>query len=98
MWPAMSKGHYTMDVSPREPLLSPLLPIRIFLSSPGDLFPVRTAVKRVIDQLNRDPQYENMYKFILYAYEDRVPPILAEEPQIAVDRYTLRPDASDIFL
>jgi WD40 repeat protein len=79
-------------------MLQPLLPIRIFLSSPGDLFPVRAAVKRVVEELNRDLRYEDRYKFILYAYEDRVPPVIAEEPQVAVDRYTLRPDAPDIFL
>lgn len=78
--------------------VTPILPVRIFLSSPGDLFPVRDEVKRLIEELNRNPRYENRYKFILYAYEDRVPPIIAVEPQRSVDVYNLRPDAPDIFV
>jgi WD40 repeat protein len=87
-----------MSAHAHMPEHSPLLPIRIFLASPGDLFPVRKAIKRVVEELNHDTHYEDKYKFILYAYEDRVPPVIAEEPQRAVNKYVLQPDAPDIFL
>ncbi|MGH7486137.1 MAG: hypothetical protein ACREMY_11135, partial [bacterium] len=59
---------------------------------------MRAVIKTLIDEFNRDPRYENTYKFMLFAYEDRVPPIVAEEPQRSVDKYNLDPAQADIFL
>ncbi len=73
-------------------------PLRVFLSSPGDLFPERDVIKKVIDELNRSPHYQERFKIIAYAYEDRAPAAVGEGAQIAVDRYTIRPDAADIFV
>lgn len=73
-------------------------PLRIFLSSPGDLFPERDAIKMVIEELNRSPHYQERYKIIAYAYEDRAPAAVGEGAQPTVDRYTIRPDAADIFV
>src|SRR5215510_9709788 len=83
-----------------KPAIMPLLPIRVFLSSPIDLHEggYREAVKALITHLNHVPYYENRYKFIEYAYEDRVPSELGVAPQRAVDHYTLRPEAADIVI
>jgi hypothetical protein len=86
--------------------LAPLLPIRIFLSSPGDLArsrpgdlpSIRNTVKGLVEEFNRSPHYEDRYKFILYSWEDRVPPIGGQPLQRSVDQYNLLPDAADIFV
>jgi pSer/pThr/pTyr-binding forkhead associated (FHA) protein len=76
----------------------PLLPVLIFLSSPSDLSEIRDEVKLVISELDGDIRYERRYKFILYAYEDRVPSEVGRAPQSAVDHYMLPPDKADIFI
>jgi hypothetical protein len=72
--------------------------VRVFISSPGDLFPERDVVKQVVEQLNRSPRYLNRYKLIPYAYEDSTPALVGSEPQAVVDKYLLRPEAADIFV
>ncbi len=55
-------------------------------------------IKKVIEDLNQSPNYQERFKIIAYAYEDRAPAAVGEGAQLAVDRYTLRPDAADIFV
>jgi hypothetical protein len=73
-------------------------PVRVFISSPGDLFAERKIVKDVIEELNRSPRYLNRYKLIPYAYEDSTPALAGEEPQVVVDNYLLRPEEANIFV
>ena len=73
-------------------------PVRVFISSPGDLFPERDVVKEVVEELNRSPRYLSRYKLIPYAYEDSTPALVGSEPQAVVDKYLLRPEAADIFV
>jgi WD40 repeat protein len=75
-----------------------VVPIRVFVSSPGDLFPERAVVKQVLDELDKHPHYKDRFKFIAYAYEDSVPPRIAIEPQIVVDRYLLEPTSADVVV
>jgi hypothetical protein len=63
-------------------------PLRIFLSSPGDLFPERDVIKKVIEELNQSPHYQERYKIIAYAYEDRAPAAVGEGAQPTVDHYS----------
>src|SRR5260370_34140927 len=56
--------------SPTEPLVA----VRVFLFSTGDLLPERAVVKRVIDELNALPQHRDRLKLIPFAYEDALPP------------------------
>lgn len=77
---------------------SVMQPVRVFISSPGDLFPEREVIKRVLDELDDQPNYKNKYKFIPYAWEDSVPAQIGEGAQIVVDRYLLEPSQADIFV
>src|SRR5262249_50712515 len=73
-------------------------PIRVFISSPGDLFPEREIVKRVMDELDDLPNYKDRFKFIPYAYEDSVPAQTGQGAQIIVDKYLIKPEDVDIFV
>ncbi|MBK9750066.1 MAG: hypothetical protein IPO91_25285 [Chloroflexi bacterium] len=75
-----------------------IVPIRIFISSPGDLSEERRIIKSVIDDLNYSPHYQNKYKLIAYSYEGNIPPIAGEAPQIVVDRFLLQPDHADVLV
>ncbi len=71
-------------------------PVKVFISSPGDLFPERDVIKRVLDELDDQPNYKDRFKFIPYAYEDSVPSQMGRGAQIVVDDFLLRPN-SPIF-
>src|SRR5262245_24571038 len=76
-----------------------IAPIKIFFSSPGDLFPERAIAKRfVTDELANYPHLKGVYAVVPYAYEDEVPPIIGEEPQPTVDKYLLLPQDADIVI
>jgi hypothetical protein len=62
------------------------------------LFPEREIVKRVPDDLDDQPTYQDRFKFIPYAYEDSVPALTGTGAQIVVDDYLLRPEQADIFV
>ena len=72
--------------------------VRVFISSPGDVFPERDVVKRVVQELDRSPHYLYRYKLIPYAYEDSAPALAGAEAQVVVDKYLLRPEEADIFV
>src|SRR5690349_11948407 len=77
----------------------PLLPVKIFFSSPGDLFPERAIAKTFVAQeLASYPHLRHDYAFLPYAYEDEVPPIVGEEPQPSIDKYLLKPEDADIIV
>src|SRR5678815_1320791 len=73
-------------------------PIKVFVSSPSDLFPERDVIKRVLDELDDQSNYRDRFKFIPYAYEDSVPAQVGEGAQIIVDKYLLEPPQADIFI
>src|SRR5262249_49467860 len=88
-----SKGRQPMDDH------TPMLPVKVFFSSPGDLFPERAIAKRfVTDELANYPHLKGAYAFVPYAYEDEVPPIVGEDPQPTVDKYLLVPQDADIVI
>src|SRR5690242_11077544 len=80
------------------PMDDRVTPVRVFVSSPGDLLAERDVVKQVVDELNRSPRYLNRYKLIAYAYEDSTPALVGPEPQAVVDEYLLRSESADIFV
>src|SRR5260370_29663674 len=75
-----------------------LMPIRIFISSPGDLFPERDIIKKGLSELNDSYIYRNRFKLMSYMYEHMAPALIGEEPQIVIDKYVLRPEDADIFV
>jgi WD40 repeat protein len=70
-------------------------PIRIFLSSPGDVAAERAAVKALIDELDKSPAFRDTYKLLVYSWEDQAPKRVGLSPQAIVDRYLLKPEDAD---
>jgi hypothetical protein len=52
-----------------------ITPVRVFISSPGDLAAEREVVKEVLAELDRSPVFRDRYKLIPYAWEDGTPPV-----------------------
>jgi WD40 repeat protein len=75
-----------------------LRPIRVFISSPGDLFPERRIIEEVLLELNNSSEYQGHYEFVPYAYENIVPARAAMSTQHVIDSYMLRPEDADIFI
>src|SRR6266508_5334507 len=75
-----------------------ITPIRVFISSPGDLVPERAVVRAVLDQLNHSSAFRDRYKFIAYAWEHDVPALMGRTAQDVVDTYLLDPADADILV
>ena len=76
--------------------MSSLIPVRVFVSSPGDLKPERLAVNVVLGNLTN--AYKGLYQFDPYIYESVVPPRVGMSAQEVVDSYMLQPNEADIFI
>lgn len=76
----------------------PVDPIAVFLSSPGDVQAERERAKRACLELQNEPHVRQHFRLDTYAFEDRVPPLIGEQPQHTVDRYMLRPDDADVLV
>jgi hypothetical protein len=66
-----------------------ITPIRVFISSPGDLLPERAVVRGVLDELNLSPVFRDRYKLMPYALEASAPPVVGLQAQEAVDSYLI---------
>ncbi|SRR6266540_268946 len=75
-----------------------ITPIRVFISSPGDLVPERAVVSAVLDELNRSPIFRDRFKLIPYAWEVGTPPVVGVHAQEAVDTYLIRSADADIVI
>ncbi len=75
-----------------------LMPINIFISSPGDVEQERVAAKRVIQRLNDLSFIASRYVLRALRYEDVVPAEVGQRPQQTVDRYMVEAGKADIFI
>jgi predicted ATPase len=75
-----------------------ITPIRVFISSPGDLTLERAVAYTLLDELNHSPVFRDRYKLIPYAWEAGTPPIIGAPAQNAVDTYLLHPADADIMI
>jgi WD40 repeat protein len=75
-----------------------ITPVRIFISSPGDLVPERAVVRAVLDQLNRSANFRDRFKLIPYAWEHEAPALMGRAAQEVVDTYVLQPAQADILV
>src|SRR5262245_11382983 len=80
--------------------LSPLMPIRVFISAPVDvrLGGVTSDATDVLTYRNHAPRYEDPLPFLYYQYEEHLPQRLGLEPQRSADLYMLRPEMADIVI
>ncbi len=78
--------------------MNAVTPIRVFISSPGDLAPERAVVNTVLDELNRSPVFRDRYKLMAYAWELGTPPVIGAQAQDLVDTYLLHPADCDIMI
>jgi WD40-like Beta Propeller Repeat len=72
--------------------------VNVFISSPGDLFPERSALEEVLEETEQRAQYVNRVKLVPQMYENSAPPVVGMEPQLVVDRYLVPPDKVDLFV
>jgi predicted ATPase len=79
-------------------MLTTITPIRVFISSPGDLIPEREVVRAVLDELNDSPIFRDRFKVLPFAWEDGVPPAIGPHAQDTVDTYLLHPADADILI
>jgi predicted ATPase len=75
-----------------------ITPVRVFISSPGDLFPERAVVRAVLDELNHSPVFRDHFKLIPYAWEAGTPPVVGALAQDTVNDYLLHPADADILI
>src|SRR5262245_40831177 len=75
-----------------------ITPIRVFISSPGDLVPERAVVRAVLERFNHSSAFRDRYKFIAYAWEQDVPALMGRAAQEVVDTYLLDPADADIVV
>lgn len=73
-------------------------PVSIFLSSPGDVQAERDRAKKACLELQLEPTMRQHFRLDSYAFEDRVPPLIGDQPQQTVDRYMLRPGDADVLV
>ncbi len=76
-------------------------PLRIFLSSPGDVADERAQARRLVERLGRDPSFrlKAMIEAVAWDDPDAPTPMLAQlTPQQAVDRHLPKPSACDIVV
>src|SRR3712207_5783125 len=77
-------------------------PLRIFLSSPGDVADDRELARRLIEQqLRRDPSFRHraVREAVTWNDPDAPTPMLAQlTPQEAVERHLPKPSACDIVV
>jgi WD40 repeat protein len=73
-------------------------PVRVFISSPGDLVPERKVVQAVLEHLNRSPSFRDRFKLIPYAWEQDTPALTGRGPQEVVNAYLLDPTDADIMV
>ena len=71
--------------------------LNVFISSPGDVAQERKIAKDMIHELNAMDILGNC-RLEPCAYEDIVPGVVGELPQLTVDRYMLRPQDADILV
>ncbi len=76
-------------------------PLRIFLSSPGDVADERAQARRLVERLGHDPSFRHRTRLEAVAWDDpdAPTPMLAQlTPQQAVDHHLPKPSACDIVL
>lgn len=73
-------------------------PISVFLSSPSDVQAERERAKKACQELQVEPATRELFRLDAYAFEDRVPPVVGEQPQMTVDKFMLQPDDADIMV
>ena len=76
-------------------------PLRIFLSSPGDVADERGQARRLVERLGHDPSFRHKARIEAVAWDDpdAPTPMLAQlTPQQAVDRHLPKPSACDIVV
>jgi predicted ATPase/class 3 adenylate cyclase/DNA-binding XRE family transcriptional regulator len=75
-----------------------ITPVRVFISSPGDLVPERHALRTLLEEFNHSPIFRDRVKLIPYAWEQGTPPVVGPAPQDTVDSYLLHPEDADIVV
>src|SRR5271165_6365469 len=77
---------------------SAILPVRIFISCPGDLKVERQAIARTLEEMNHSPRFAERVKLIPYLYEYWAPTQVGIPAQEIVNEYMLRPEDADIVI
>lgn len=72
--------------------------LKIFISSPGDVWDERDTAHKVIGRLQEMPHIQDRFAFDVLDYRNRVPPAVGQPPQKTVDSYMKKPEESDIFI
>lgn len=77
------------------------IPTSIFLSSPGDVNAERDLAQQVVEQFNRDVEFNSHFQLHLYRWDDpnvRLPMEAGETPQKSVDVYMKKPSECDLVV
>ena len=82
----------------RRPSIKILQKIDIFISSPSDVYEERRIAEQVIHRLNRLHSIAERYILRPLIYEESVPAIIGQKPQVVVDRYMMEAGKSDIYI
>ncbi len=72
--------------------------VKVFLSSPGDLYEERQIVAQLIRALNDRATIRDRYKFSPYLFEHNAPAVTGEAPQEVVNEHMLQPHDADIVI
>ena len=72
--------------------------VKVFLSSPGDLFQQRQFVGELLRGLNDRATIRDRYKFSPYLYEELAPAMTGEGPQDVVNEQMLEAHDADIVI
>ncbi len=77
------------------------IPIRVFLSSPGDVNAERGKVRAILDDLKHDPQYKDKMDIEIVAWDDPHSDVLMPvtlTPQEAINRGLPRPSQCQVVI
>jgi len=73
-------------------------PIKIFVSSPGDLANERRMVQTAIRNLDRSRRYMDKFKLIDFLYEDRASAQVGKNAQVVVNETSIESAEADIVI
>lgn len=72
--------------------------IRIFISSPGDLYDERISLRNAINDLRNTNQFDYKYNLIPLLYEDTTPALAGLRPNTLVFDYMCPPEEADVLV
>ncbi|MCK6580619.1 MAG: SUMF1/EgtB/PvdO family nonheme iron enzyme [Anaerolineae bacterium] len=76
-------------------------PLRVFLSSPGDVSEERDLTQQVVESLRSDPEFNAHFELTLFRWDDlkvRLPMDADATPQKSVDVYMIKPSECDLVV